>query len=78
LRALIRHAAAAGGGLQPHHPRGSVARVAAHRHRADVQFQVTPGQTGTLALSLTLPIVNTAWLTNTKNGRSVSATVMII
>jgi hypothetical protein len=43
-----------------------------------VQFQVTPGQTGTLALSLTLPIVNTAWLTNTKSGRSVSATVMII
>jgi uncharacterized repeat protein (TIGR01451 family) len=42
-----------------------------------IRFQVTPGITGTGSLSLSLPIVNTAWLTATESGRSVSATVIV-
>jgi hypothetical protein len=42
-----------------------------------IRFQVTPGVTGTGSLDLALPIVNTAWLTDTENGRSVSATVIV-
>jgi hypothetical protein len=40
-------------------------------------FQVTPGVTGTGSLLLSPPIVNTAWLTDTENDRSVSATVVV-
>ncbi len=40
-----------------------------------ISFQVTPGITGTA--SLALPIVNTAWLTATESGRSVSDTVIV-
>jgi len=42
-----------------------------------VRFQVTPGITGTGALSLSQPIVNTAWLTDTYSGFGVSATVIV-
>jgi hypothetical protein len=42
-----------------------------------VRFQVTLGVTGTGSLSLSLPIVNTAWLTVTENGRSVSAASIV-
>ncbi len=42
-----------------------------------VYFQVTPGITGAGSLSLSLPIVNTAWLTDTDYGRTVSATVIV-
>jgi uncharacterized repeat protein (TIGR01451 family) len=42
-----------------------------------IRFQVTPGITGTGSLSLALPIVNTAWLTDTVYGRSVSSTVIV-
>jgi hypothetical protein len=45
-----------------------------------VRFQVTPGITGTEALSLSLPIINTAWLTVTagaESDRSISATVIV-
>jgi hypothetical protein len=42
-----------------------------------IRFQVTPGITGTGSLSLSLPIVNTAWLTDTESGWSVSATVIV-
>jgi hypothetical protein len=42
-----------------------------------IRFQATPGITGTEALSLSLPIVNTAWVTDTESGRSVSATVIV-
>ena len=42
-----------------------------------VRFQVTPGITGTEALSLSQPIVNTAWLTDTERGWTVSATVIV-
>jgi hypothetical protein len=42
-----------------------------------ISFQVTPGVTGTGSLDLSLPIVNTAWLTDTENGRSVSATAIV-
>jgi hypothetical protein len=42
-----------------------------------ISFQVTPGITGSGSLSLSLPIVNTAWLTDTKTGESVSATVIV-
>lgn len=41
-----------------------------------IHFQVTPGLTGTGSLSLALPIVNTAWMTNLETGRSISATVI--
>jgi hypothetical protein len=41
-----------------------------------IRFQVTPGITGTGSLSLSLPIVNTAWLINTESGRSVWATAI--
>lgn len=40
-------------------------------------FQVTPSVTGTLPLSPSPPIVNTAWLTDTKYGRGVSTTVIV-
>jgi len=42
-----------------------------------IRFQVTPGITGTGSLSLSLPIVNTAWMTETESGASVSATVIV-
>jgi hypothetical protein len=42
-----------------------------------VRFQVTPGVTGTGSLSLSLPIVNTAWLTDTHSGWSISATTIV-
>jgi hypothetical protein len=42
-----------------------------------IRFQVTAGITGTGSLSLSLPIVNTAWLTDTESGWSVSATVIV-
>jgi uncharacterized repeat protein (TIGR01451 family) len=45
-----------------------------------IRFQVTPGITGTGSLSLSLPIVNTAWLTVTagvESGRSISDKVIV-
>ncbi len=42
-----------------------------------IRFRVTPSITGMASLSLALPIVNTAWLTATESGRSVSATVIV-
>lgn len=43
-----------------------------------IGFQVTPGITGTVgSLSLALPIINTAWLTDTQSGASVSATTIV-
>jgi regulator of extracellular matrix RemA (YlzA/DUF370 family) len=36
-----------------------------------------PHITGTAPLSLAPPIVNTAWLTDTQYGRSISATVIV-
>jgi hypothetical protein len=42
-----------------------------------IRFQVTPGITGAGALSLALPIINTAWLTDTESGWSVSATAIV-
>lgn len=42
-----------------------------------MRFQVTPGITGTGSLSLAQPIANTAWMTDTENGASVSATVIV-
>jgi hypothetical protein len=42
-----------------------------------VRFQVTPGITGTGSLLLAPPLVNTAWLTETQRGRSVSATAIV-
>jgi hypothetical protein len=41
-----------------------------------LRFQVTPGITGTGSLSLSMPIVNTAWLTGTESGRTVWATAV--
>jgi hypothetical protein len=42
-----------------------------------IQFQVTPGLTGTGSLDLAPHIINTAWLTDTESGASVSATAVI-
>lgn len=42
-----------------------------------VQFQVTPGVSGTNPLSLAPPIVNTAWLTDTQFNRSASGATII-
>jgi hypothetical protein len=42
-----------------------------------IRFQATPGITGAGSLSLSLPIVNTAWMTDTESGASVSATVIV-
>ena len=42
-----------------------------------IHFQATPGITGAGSLSLSLPIVNTAWMTETMSGASVSATVIV-
>jgi hypothetical protein len=42
-----------------------------------IRFQVTPGVTHTGSLSLSLPIVNTAWLTATESGRSVRDTAIV-
>jgi len=42
-----------------------------------IRFQATPGITGAGLLSLSLPIVNTAWMTETMSGASVSATVIV-
>ncbi len=42
-----------------------------------IHFQVTPGITGSGSLSLSLPIVNTAWLTATESARIVSATAIV-
>lgn len=42
-----------------------------------VRFQVTPIITATESLSLSVPIVNTAWLTDAENDRSVSSTVIV-
>jgi hypothetical protein len=47
---------------------------------ARVRFLVTPGISGTEPLSLSQPIVNTAWLTVTagvESGRSISATTIV-
>jgi hypothetical protein len=42
-----------------------------------IRFQVTPGITGTEPLSLAMPIVNTAWLTDKESGWSVSTTSIV-
>ncbi|MCP4539926.1 MAG: hypothetical protein GY832_22530 [Chloroflexi bacterium] len=42
-----------------------------------IRFQVTPGITGTGSMSMSLPIVNTAWMTATESGRRVSSTVIV-
>jgi len=42
-----------------------------------IRFQATPGITRTGSLSLIRPIVNTAWLTDTKRGTSVSASAIV-
>jgi hypothetical protein len=42
-----------------------------------IHFQVTPHITGSVPLSLTPPIVNTAWLTDAQYGRNISATVIV-
>ncbi|MEE8389283.1 MAG: hypothetical protein V3S14_00595 [Anaerolineae bacterium] len=42
-----------------------------------ISFQVTRGITQSGSLSLSLPIVNTAWLTATESGRRVSATAIV-
>ncbi len=42
-----------------------------------IRFQVTPGITQTGSLSLSPPIVNTAWLTDTEGGWRVSAIVIV-
>jgi hypothetical protein len=42
-----------------------------------ISFQVTPDITGTEPLSLSLPVVNTAWLTDTRHNKSVSATIIV-
>jgi hypothetical protein len=41
-----------------------------------VSFLVTPGITGTGSLSLSMPIVNTAWLTHVESSRTVWATAI--
>lgn len=41
-----------------------------------IRFQVTPGIMGTEAFSLSQPIVNTTWLTETMSGMSASATAI--
>jgi hypothetical protein len=42
-----------------------------------VSFKVTPGITGTAVLSLSLPIVNTAWLFDIGSNRSAVATAIV-
>jgi hypothetical protein len=42
-----------------------------------IRFQVTRGITGTGSLDLSMPIVNTAWLTATESGRCVSAMAIV-
>ena len=42
-----------------------------------VRFQVTPGITGTGSLSLSLPIVNTAWLIATESGWRISSVAIV-
>ncbi len=42
-----------------------------------IRFQVTPGVTGTGSLSLTLPVVNTAWLSGLDGAWVVSTTVVV-
>ena len=42
-----------------------------------ISFQITPGITGTGSLSLSSPIVNTAWLTDTRHDRNVSSTIIV-
>lgn len=42
-----------------------------------IRFQVTPDTTGSEAMALSQPIVNTAWLTDTDSGKRVSATVIV-
>ena len=42
-----------------------------------IRFQVTPAVDGTGSLSLALPIVNTAWLTDTASGASVLDRVIV-
>jgi hypothetical protein len=42
-----------------------------------VTFRVTPGLTGTGSLSLAMPLVNTAWLTDTVSGFVTRATVIV-
>jgi hypothetical protein len=42
-----------------------------------IRFQVTPGITGTGSLLLATPIINTAWLIDTKHGRSRRAMVIV-
>jgi hypothetical protein len=43
----------------------------------EIRFQVTPKVTGALSYSLSLPILNTAWLTVKKSAVTVSADVMV-
>jgi hypothetical protein len=52
---------------------GTLSASTAH----EVRFQVTPGITGSEALSLSLPIVNTAWATSTHSEVGTSATVIV-
>ena len=42
-----------------------------------VRFQVTPGVTGTGSLSLSLPIVNIAWLMATESGWRISSVAIV-
>ena len=42
-----------------------------------VRFKVAPGITGTGSLALAMPFANTAWLTDTESGFSVSATAIV-
>ena len=42
-----------------------------------IRFQATTGIVGSASLSLLLPVVNTAWLTDTQSGISLSATVTV-
>jgi hypothetical protein len=42
-----------------------------------IQFQVTPGITGSDSLLLSQPIINTAWLTDTRAGNRLSSSVIV-
>jgi uncharacterized repeat protein (TIGR01451 family) len=42
-----------------------------------IRFQVTPGITGTGSLDLSLPIVNTVWVTSTERQRTVRSTAIV-
>jgi hypothetical protein len=42
-----------------------------------IRFSVTPRMTGTGSLSLSQPVVNTVWVTETESGNVISATVIV-